>query len=236
MSDGAKEVNIDSAMDSVHRGRPDAAAMVLSQMIKAHDDLDAATPLLAKILRDNARDAQLLRRLRFALCLEETQCGSHDHLDYGFRRQICGEHILQEVGALAYSRTEASIYSLIIADDLISAGQIDAAEKVLKSLLPPGHQISDNHDDVRAALEARKLGLYVGIWDYLRGRIALERGDLQEAIDAFESAVERDPKLYCARVYAGQVCRRLGLGAKACGYFDLKLPLGSEDTDIYTGW
>jgi hypothetical protein len=77
------------------------------------------------------------------------------------------------------------------------------------------------------------LGQHIGIWEYLRGRIALARGDLRAALEAFTAALRHDRHLLSARTLAVQICYRLDLGARASTICDLR-PL--VEVDVYRDW
>src|SRR5919206_2566817 len=106
MNDAAAGSGIEAARRAVNSGRPDTAAAILDDMIAAQQNVGEAVPILAQVLRDNARDARLLNRGLAALAMDVTDCGSYDHLEYKFRRRIVRDQVLQEIAALGFSRHE----------------------------------------------------------------------------------------------------------------------------------
>jgi tetratricopeptide (TPR) repeat protein len=233
MTDTVEGSGIVSARDALRNGRPDIAAAILDQLVASKEELGKAVPLLAEILRDNARDMRLLDLGRGALSLDVTECGSLDHLDHRFRRRIASASVFDEIAALACLRPEASPYLLMLADDFLTAGRVDAAEAVLRKIAPLDTENDGDYLQLGAALAERHLESQIGLWQYLRGRIALARGDLRRALDAFASAARVDPRLFAARTLAGQICRQLGMGARASAFFDLESDMSTE---VYTGW
>jgi tetratricopeptide (TPR) repeat protein len=233
MNAAVEEGGTNRAREALRRGRPDEAAALLDGLLVSGMDLGEAVPLLAQVLRDNARDARLLQAALAALSIDPADCGSYDHLEHRFRRRIINDNVFDEIAGLAFSRPEASPYSLAVVDDLLAIGRIEDAEAQLRKMAPVTYGTPLNALQTHAAASERRLHPYIGIWNYLRGKIALARGDLEGALAALTASVQSDPQLYSARALAGQICRRLGMGAKACALFDLVPML---DTDVYTSW
>jgi tetratricopeptide (TPR) repeat protein len=216
----------ESARRALRQGRPDNAATILDALLASKTDLGEVVPLLAQTLRDSARDERFLASALAALAIDPADCGSHDQLDYRFRRRISSDQVFQEIAEIAFSRPEASLCYLAVIDDLITMGRHAEAESWLRKISP----LSDRRDDgVLHILEA-----HAGVWHYLRGKIALAKGERERALAALTAAVRADPQLYSARVLAGQICRNLGMGARACSFFDLAEPM--LNTTVYTGW
>jgi tetratricopeptide (TPR) repeat protein len=224
---------IEAAQRAANGGHPDEAAAILDERVKTQENVGEAVPMLAQLLRDNARDVRLLNRALAALSMDITDCGSHDHLEYKFRRRIVSDRIFEEIGALAFSRPEATFHLLALVDDLVTAGRIDEAEAQLRKISRINYKTTTDYLLASFALAARNGEPYLGLWEYLRGRIALAKNELPTALEAFTSAAQNDPRLHSARALAGHVCRKLGMGAKACDFFDLEHII---DTDVYRGF
>jgi tetratricopeptide (TPR) repeat protein len=224
---------VEPAQDALRQSRPDKAVAILDDLLASSTDLGRVVPLLTQLLRDSSRDMRLLTGALTALAIDLPQCGSYDHLDHRFRRRIADDRTMGEVFELASSRVEASIYCLIVVDDLLAMGRAGEAEARLRGIVPIDPFADLDHQRIRAALAERGLEPYVGLWHYLRGRIALARGDLATALSALAAALHAEPALYSARALAGQLCRRLGRGAEACAFFDLA---PSFETGVYVGW
>jgi tetratricopeptide (TPR) repeat protein len=216
----------ESARKALRQGRPDKAAAILDALLASETDLGEVVPLLAQTLRDSARDERFLASASAALAIDPVDCGSHDQLDYRFRRRIGSDEVFQEIAQIAFSRPEASLCYLAVIDDLIAMGRLAEAESWLRKVSPP----NDRHGG--GALQI--LADHVGVWHYLRGRIALAKGEQEQALTALTAAILADRQLYSARVLAGQICRELGMGAKACSFYDLADPMLSAY--VYTGW
>ncbi|HTZ37277.1 MAG TPA: hypothetical protein VMB84_14695 [Stellaceae bacterium] len=214
-------------------GRPDRAAAQLDELIAAGRHMGDAVPMLANLLRENARETRLLDRMLSLLEFHAFESATYDDIDTPFRRRIRDSRVHDEVVALAWRRPEAREAFLLLVDDFINEDRADRAAALLKQVAPIEYTTLRDYVRAGKALADRGFAGYIAIWHYLCGRIALAAGDLPRALESFTAAAALDTRLQPARAYAGKVARRLGQGAKACAFFDLEPDIPYA---IYTGW
>lgn len=98
---------------------------------------------------------------------------------------------------------------------LLASGQLDAAEPLVTHLITTGERLDQAH--------------------LLRGDIAMQRGDYEAAIAAYDAALQRNSRLALALAHRGRAKQRLQDNAGALDDFDAALRIDNSLVDARAG-
>lgn len=110
---------------------------------------------------------------------------------------------------------------------LVRAKELGAESTMLKTLLetiPPDGDIKETI----AASEAEEI-----MHD---AEIAFAKGDFKKALEAYSRALEKDPKLYLAALFSGDVYRKTGEHDKAAEWFKRAIAIDPDAETAYRYW